>query len=384
MGKCGGAKGLHVVHVSSVHPIEDTRILHKEARSLVAHGYRVTLIARGESSDRRDGIRVIGVRAPRWRPARVFATPWVVLTLALKQSGSVYHLHDPELLVVGVLLKWLTRARIVFDVHENIPAQIRTKGWIPRLLRKPAAILYRAVERTLLPLYDAVVLAEDSYGPLYAWHPRVHVIHNYPLEVPQQVLPTESPRAIRVIYVGGISRARGAMTMLEAAALLREENLPLCWILIGGPDSRSLEAEMRDYVRGHDLDGVVELRGRRPFQEAQDEIARSDIGISVLAAIPNYIDSLPTKLLEYMMASLPVIASDFPLWRSLLERFGCGIVVPALDAAGLADAVQKLSASRELRKTMGQSGRQGLVDARMTWPNEAPRLCALYEEITGS
>jgi glycosyltransferase involved in cell wall biosynthesis len=93
--------------------------------------------------------------------------------------------------------------------------------------------------------------------------------------------------------------------------------------------------------------------------------------------MPNFVDALPVKLFEYMSAAVPVIASDFPLWRQIVEESGCGFLVDPQDLPGIARAIEYfLTHSNEAQK-MGASGRRA-IEHRYNWNTEEHELLTLY------
>jgi len=363
--------------ITSVHPPFDTRIFHKEAKTLGCAGYDVTLIARYTRDETIDGIRIVALPIPRNRFVRVFGLTWRTFRLALRQRADVYHVHDPELLPIGALLKLITRRKVIYDIHENVPAQIRTKSWIPHSLRPAASLIYRLSERLLLRFVDVVVLAEDSYLPQYSHCEQVSVVHNYPLlRSPRE---KATPNTFRAVYVGGVTEQRGASTMLKAAASLNGRGISVHWTVAGPIRPRDLEAKLREAAVGIPR---LDILGPVPYEEAQKLISSAHVGLAVLKPIPNYIESLPTKLLEYMMAGIPVIASDFPLWREIVEGSQCGLVVDPLDSGAIADAIESLMRHPEKAGEMGRNGRQA-VEEKYNWRQEAARLLALYDVLLG-
>jgi glycosyltransferase involved in cell wall biosynthesis len=89
--------------------------------------------------------------------------------------------------------------------------------------------------------------------------------------------------------------------------------------------------------------------------------------------------ALPTKLFEYLALGLPVIASDFPAWRDIVERHACGICVNPEDPRAIAAAIEYLHDNPEERARLGANARA--ASAAYTWSRDAPALVALYEEI---
>ena len=366
--------------LTTVHPPFDTRIFHKQAKTLARAGYDVTLIAKHKFDETVDGIKIIALPFPRNRLVRMFGHTWKTLRVALLQRADVYHIHDPELLPIGGLLKLLTRRPVLYDIHENVLAQIRGKTWLPRILRPVMRYLYWMIERALLRLMDAVILAEDSYYPLYRGHRSPSIIHNYPILRMQRMLPKSTAQVFRAVYVGGVTRVRGALTMAEAATILEKCDVSIEWAVIGPVRPSNLESALNNVVA--DVPGF-RVVGALPFDEAQQAIECADVGLAVLKPIPNYVESLPTKLLEYMMAGIPVIASNFPLWREIVEGNECGLTVDPLDPQAIADAICYLIEHPAEAQEMGRRGRQA-VEHMYSWQGEASKLLELYERLVAS
>lgn len=102
-----------------------------------------------------------------------------------------------------------------------------------------------------------------------------------------------------------------------------------------------------------------------------------DVGLALLHPIGNYRESYPTKMFEYMAAGLPVVASRFALWESVLVPNDCGRVVDPLNLDEATEAVFEYWSSVELRERHGRNGRRAVLE-RYHWELERPRLIALY------
>jgi len=299
-----------------------------------------------------------------------------------KQEASVLHIHDPELLVPAVFYRWLSGVALVYDVHENVTAQVLHKSWIPGFLRRFISVLYARIERLCLRLVDEVILAEEAYAKLYETWKSVTVIRNYPLldyASRHCGKPSAStPHGIRAIYVGGISKHRGILELIEAWRLLKGRVGSDVTLHVVGKISEDLR--VASTIQRYGLDDMVSFLGPVQHREVYSLLAKSDVGVAILHPIPNYLESLPTKLYEYMAAGLPVIASNFPLWKEIVEGNGCGLTVDPLDPEEIARAIEYLLAYPEEAQRMGENGRRAVKD-RYNWESEAKKLTALYERI---
>jgi glycosyltransferase involved in cell wall biosynthesis len=360
----------------SVHPPFDTRIFHKEAKTLVRAGYEVVLIAQHEKSEVVDGVKVVALPRPRNRFARIFGLTWQAFRLALRERADVYHFHDPELLPIGVLLKFFTRAKVIYDVHEDVPQQILTKHWIPALLGRPLAEVFNAFEKLLTRVLDAVVVATEGIAEKFARFGPI-VIHNYPnLEMlPRPSKGCGGGKGKVLVYVGGISKLRGAIEMVRALEYLNP-SLEVYLELIGRFEPEELAKELQA------LPGYKRVRflGWLPWEEAWQQAQRAVAGLVLFHPAPNHTDSLPNKLFEYMAAGLPVVASNFPLWKEIVEGNRCGITVDPLDPKAIARAIEYLLTHPEEARRMGENGRRA-VEEKYNWGKDAEKLVRLYRNL---
>ena len=135
-----------IVHLTSVHPRFDTRIYHKMCCSLVASDYKVSLVvADGKSDELLNGIQIYDVGGSKGRRDRILNAPSRVLDKALELNADLYHLHDPELIPVGLKLR-KDGKRVIFDCHEDAPRQMLSKPYLNRPTRWAISHGLRAYE----------------------------------------------------------------------------------------------------------------------------------------------------------------------------------------------------------------------------------------------
>ena len=288
---------------------------------------------------------------------------------------DLVHVHDPELLPMAWVLR-LLGTRVIYDAHEDLPTQIAAKPWVPRWAVAMTAWASAVLLRLGAGGVDAVVAATERVGQRFPPGKRI-VVHNYPA-FETRALPRpgdrHADRPPDIAYVGGVSLARGLRQMLAAAALLPDPRPHLH--IAGRFEPAALEA------RASELPGADRAiwHGWLGPQEVASLLGRVRIGICVLQPLPSYVDSLPTKLFEYMAAGLPVVASDFPPWRDIVETAGCGLLVDPTQPSAIAEAISTLLADPTRAEAMGQAGRQAAVE-RYRWEHEAAKLVDLYDRL---
>jgi glycosyltransferase involved in cell wall biosynthesis len=363
-----------VVHVTTVHPRDDIRIFHKECVSLARAGYEVVqVVGDGKGDALVEGVRVVDIGAPPpGRLARMRRQPALALAAVRSLAPSLVHVHDPELLPVAAALM-RDGVPAVYDAHEDVPRQILTKQWIAAPLRRALSWVFERYENARVRRLAAVVAATPHIARRFAAvAPRSVVVANYPFT--EELAPPAAPRPREraVCYVGGIMRTRGALEMVRAVAKVPGVRL----LLAGRFEDEALEAALgaeAGWAR-------VEYLGHVGREEVREVLARASAGLVTLLPMPSYVDALPIKMFEYMSAELPVIASDFPLWRDIVVRHGCGLCVDPTDVDAIAAAIRTLVDAPDTVGAMGRAGRAA-VQAHYHWPSAERELLALYEAL---
>ena len=351
--------------MTSAHQSNDDRIFLKECQTLAVAYERVYLTARGES--RLDsGVRVIGCGEPSGRLNRIVGFTKKVYRKALSLDCDVYHLHDPELLPYGVKLAKMGK-KVIFDSHEDVPAQILDKSYIPAPLRRLVSELYRRYETYAVSRFAAVVTATPYIADRFRGRAKtVAAINNYP-KLDDIVFHTEpfGERGAVVCYAGGIDELRGEKIMTEAMRDVRGT------LIIAGD---------HEQLRMKKGSGEVEYVGRLDRAGVNALYGKAVAGLCMLKPAKNYINSQPIKMYEYMAAGIPFICSDFPKWKKIAERTKAGICVPPCDNRAVSSAIARLLSDRSLGQEMGRRGRR-YVEKLYNWEAEGKKLIDLYQRL---
>ncbi|MEW6373355.1 MAG: glycosyltransferase family 4 protein [Pseudomonadota bacterium] len=360
-----------IVHLTSAHPRNDPRIFIKQCRTLAASGYDVTLVvADGKGDARTDGVAIADVGRLPGRLQRILKTTQRVFDKAIALDADIYHFHDPELIPAGLKLKRHGKA-VIFDSHEDVPRQLQGKPYLGPVSRRVLPALFSAYERFACSRFDGIITAtpfiRDSFLKI---NPVTVDINNFPI-IDEFAGPLSwTMKRNEVCYVGAISGIRGIRQLVEAGTMLRSgARLNLA----GRFFDPAVEAEVRAHPGWRHVSdlGFLDRAGVR------DVMSRSVAGLVTLLPLPNHVDSLPTKMFEYMSSGIPVIASNFPLWRDIIEGNQCGICVDPLDPQAIATAIDHLVTNPDIAKSMGERGRKAVLE-KYNWSIEAARLTDFY------
>jgi glycosyltransferase involved in cell wall biosynthesis len=371
-----GGDRLKVAHVTSAHTRFDIRIFQKECATLAANGYDVSLIvADGKGDQHVDGIDIIDAGYLSGRLNRMFKTTKLVYEKAVSLQADIYHLHDPELIPVGLKLKKLGKI-VIFDSHEDVPKQILSKPYLHPVPRKIISICFSMYERFACKKMDTILAATPCIRDKFlSINESVLNISNFPLAGELDANLGWAEKKLEVCYVGGITSIRGIREVVSAFGLIRTSTR---LNLVGKFPEPAVEADVKQQASWSSINQLGQLNRA----EVRDVLGNSVAGLVTFHPLPNHVDAQPNKMFEYMSAGIPVIASNFPLWREIIEGNDCGICVDPLDPQAIADAVDFLIDNPVRAEQMGKNG-QRAVAARYNWDAEGLRLLAFYDGLRG-
>lgn len=361
-----------VCHISTVHPMNDIRIFEKECQILGQAGYEVRFIVPHERSEEIRGIKIIALPKPKNRFARAFQNGFWAYRKAKATNARVFHFHDPELLPVGFLLA-LQKKTVIYDVHEDLPLTIRNKHWIPAFLRSLTSRCVEKAENFFARRMDLLVAATPTIRNRFSsLGSRVIDVKNFPLLSEFQNFPIVWAKKERAVcYVGDMNRFRGIVEMTRA---IRNTSGKL---ILAGTITPSSQRNLVSILPGWER---VEELGRVDRQGVRNTLARSMAGLVLLHARANYLESLPIKMFEYMAAGIPVIASDFPLWRKIINENRCGFCCDPLNFQEIGRIIQWIFDHPEDARNMGENGRKAVI-REYNWDSEASKLLEAYREL---
>lgn len=356
-----------IVHLTSVHGRYDQRIFRKECRSLVLLGYDVALIAAdGKSDEVSDGVNITAVASASSRVERLVKILWRMFKKAKNAQGDLYQVHDPELLIVALMLKFCGK-KVIFDMHEDAAVQIGIKPYLNPFQQRVFSLLYGSFEGFAIRRIAGFVAATDGLVSKYA-HLNSHraAVQNY---VDTSLFPSRSlnfDNAV-IFHPGALNRVRGLDNMVALA-----ERLPHgSELLLAGNLEKGYSAEG---LRPAQYLGVL---GEKEIKEIYE---RSNIGVILYNAVGQYGGATAVKAYEYMAASMPIIMPDHGDWPAFNREIKCGLNVRVNDPESVARAVAWILENPEAAKQLGENGREYVL-RNYSWVSSLGRLKQLYDEI---
>jgi glycosyltransferase involved in cell wall biosynthesis len=370
-----------VCHITSVHRWDDTRIFYKECCALLEAGWQVTLVAANGTPGTYRGVKLVVVNntsASRLYRATVVA--WRILRSTLKEKPNVVHFHDPELIWVGLVLRMLGK-KVVYDVHENLRAQIEDKPWLR--FPKTTRWLYGMLERISVRSFS-IVIAENSYAEIFTPYKVVPVpVLNYPqVEELRQLNVVSENRTSKVgiLYVGLVSEGRCFIDIVRALHLLKTRNIHYQMHAVG-PLEDGLLARLEVMTEYREVKDQIHLYGRLPVFEAYRMAEKCSIALSLLKPLPNYTRSISTKVFEYMSLGIPFITSRFPVYQ-FIEDDKLGVLCNAEDYHDIADKLHYVMTGGAQIEDMVERSKLAVVE-KYSWESQAQNLKALYSKLEG-
>ena len=366
---------MKICHITTVHNRYDDRIFQKECVSL-AKKYDVHLLVNDNLDDEDlKGVCISSIRKVHRGVLGRIIHVRNAFKSALKIDADVYHLHDPELLLIASnLLKY--NKKVIFDSHEYYYEQIKTKEYLPKVIRKVIARLYRKYETYICKKISAVIsvcpLRNDGivYNP-FEGRCRVHTyLANFPVyrEIEREVC--KHKKDFYVCYAGGITHERGITYLIDACYAAN------CKLVLAGTfssDEYRMELQQKESYK------CVDYRGQCKTDEVFQIYQNASIGASTLLDCGQYykIETFPVKVYEYLQMGLPVLISDYPYAQMMNEKHHFGVCVKPNDINNIVEAIIEIKNNTSFRNALGENGFRLYYD-KLNWNKEKQKLYEIY------
>lgn len=356
--------------LTSVHKWNDIRIFKKQAVSLAKAGFDVKYVVPTQNKGIVKGVEIISVDIPKSRLKRILKTTYLVYKEAKKINADFYHFHDPELIFYGKLLS-MQGKNVIYDSHEDVPADILDKEWIKSsFLRKLVSVLYNIIEKSLSRSFFAVVSVSDNITNKFSNKKRI-TLSNVPLKAEFSGIGSRSSDRLekKVVYAGGLTSVRNIKQMIMASSVFEENGIELH--LFGDFDDENYKNECMKLSEWNNIN----YHGLKPAEEVYAFMQSCALGLVLFKDIPNHAFAIPNKAYEYMASGIPLLMSELPFWK---QHFGeAAYFVNPENPTEIANKILEIFSNYNDAEKKAMDNKV-LVENTMNWEEESKKLIKLY------
>lgn len=366
-----------VCHIISAFNRYDTRIFWKQCRSLANSGVFVYLLTNDNlPNEVKDNINIISCNINyKYKIQRILHAKSTFLKKALEIDADIYQIHDPELIPLGLKLKKYNKI-VFYDAHEDFPRQVLEKEWIPKYIRKPLSIISELYFKNNLYKFDEIIsVTPHIVDRLRTMAPSVTQVTNYPIieSLTTSHFQDYYNREPILCYAGTIYDTSNQKYILDAINNIE----PIKYHLAGGINKNYLLG-----LQKHTAWNKVKFLGMLSKDEVKKFYDRAIIGIVIYDYLPNLGYRRGTfgsnKLFEYMEAGLPIICTNFDLWKEIIDKYKCGICVQPNNVSEIETAIRFIINNKEKAYQMGQNGKKAVV-AEFNWDTQQKIYIDIYK-----
>lgn len=368
--------------LTTIHAISDLRVFHKEAKSL-AKEHEVILIAPSDERIKRvvDGVQIITIKKPKQKVFRPIMMRVQLLITGFSQNCDAYLCYEPDSLLICSFLKIIKRKKVIYDAHEYYPGALEDSPLFPGFVRPLARFAIDMGERILCRFADVVMTTNDTLRKRYKkYNDNIVIIENYPkMDLFQyKEYSTDIKDKFNgykcILYTGGFGISRGALKLVEAMQKVVKKQPNTKLVFLGNINRDDYERIKQKYSFD-----CIEVIGTVPYEKVADYINTADVCVELLQPIPRFVRVVATKIFEYMACGKPIVTSDFPEIRKVIEDAKCGILVDPTNASEIADAIIYLLEHPEEGGKMEENGRKAFEE-RYNWEKMEERLLKIWEK----
>lgn len=368
--------------MTTVHFYNDNRVYYKEVLSLKKLGYDVTYITTEVTGEIDPEIHVVEFGKDNNTLKRIFSFVRA-FNVARKQDVEIVHFQDPELIPTGLLLKWFTNKKVIYDVHEDYPSQMLTKFYIKPIFRKSLKKVMQIFEWIASKTFDHIIVADDS---VYKHFPKnkTTILYNYPsvelLRISDENIG-DCKKEYDIIFPGSMAIFT-AKLILDVVKLAKDRGINLKCLLISPFHFPGGIEWVKKTTNEYGITENVTLMGRIPPYDVPRYLKSTKIGLIPLPDTPKMRANIPTKMFEYMYYRLPVLTGDLPPCGQFMKKDNYGYLLPVDSVEEYTNKIIFLLHNPEVLESLGNRGHE-LVVNEYNWEKEEVKLSEVYKKILG-
>lgn len=293
----------------------------------------------------------------------------------LFKEGTIFNANDLDTLPANYLVTLLKNKKLVYDSHEYFTE-------VPEVQHRPVVKkVWEAIEKIMLPRANEVYTVNDSLARIFSekYNRYIGVIRNLPLTQnslsfrhSKKELGLPDDKNIIILQGAGINVDRGAEELVSSMKHL--DNFYL--VIVGSGD---VFPKLETLIKKNELSEKIKITGRLPYEQMMEYTAIADLGLSLdKDTNPNYRFSLPNKFFDYLRAETPVLTSDLPELKSLIEKYEIGDTIDSHDPKDIAKKIESIFRNRQALNIWQENTKMAIQE--LSWENEEQKLLRIYNE----
>ena len=308
-------KKTRIVIASLLKPVDDTRMFEKLGQTLAEEAEVHIIGYPSQASFHHPNIALHSLQPFNRLSIGRLLSPWKVFRKLSTLKPDTFIITTHELLVVGILAKIFLSCRLIYDVQENYGRNIIYTNAFPKLLRPFIATYVRLKEWLTSPFVNHFLLAERGYEKeLNFPGSKKTIIENKTNKVDTIVIKKDDGH-INLLFTGTLAETTGVFTAIELAQRLHNVDASIRLTLIGYCSLKETLEEIKDEISDKDFINLIGGDHLVPHSEIVSQIQSSHFGIIAYTENPSIVNSIPTKLYEYLGYQLPILLVDHnKLW----------------------------------------------------------------------
>ena len=372
----------NIAIVTSIHPDFDARIW-KHANGLSEAGWKVNLIApwKADGVEIPKNISLHSFRRVKGRISRIYKIPFRVgrILIPVAKNCDIIHFHDIDLLPWMVLMSFWKK--VVYDIHEDYPEEMRIREWIPNLLREPLALFLTLIQWLCCKFIKNIVLVNTALEKEFTdTSLRKIVIPNYAtVKLTKSVKDNYLLRKPVVVFIGSQHLNNGSELVLEIAKEVKNIRPEVRFITSDRFANLKLKQDYLEIIQKYDLTNLNIISNVKPHQ-LMDILNEATIAITPNLRVKQQINGQHNKIYEYMAAALPIIASDLPHQSAVITGADCGILAQPEDPSTFVNAIVRLVDDNTYAYQLGKNAQHSFFD-NYSWESQMIRLLKFYNDI---
>lgn len=349
---------MKICHISSMHRAVDDRIYQRACLGLFRLGHEVHyVVTQPDENPQFEGVHFHWIKQRTGWQRRWFSSKDAI-NIAIRLRADIYQFHDPDLLPhILKIKKKIPNAKVIFDMHENFQARFSQWG-LPSFLGR----LFIKYETNTINRLDGFVTTTEAMKNLFVKSSKPGIVIRNSVNIDRlshlkidDTLPFETP----TIYTSGAhSHSRLVQQTVESLKHLPKDlNFQMMFV---GRYSSGIKEELHKQAK---IDGTAKyliLDDMLPWDENFIRTAKAFCGCVFYENNQNNQVTLPNRVYEYMFSGIPIVVSDYPELRNIVEKANCGLIVSSEKPEDMAKAFEYLLRNPEEAKQMGLNGRKAI------------------------